>query len=911
MAELTRPPITSNSNGVKPKNDYAAKRAPSSVPKSSADSTGIKSGPIHIVRTLSQHPDPNEPIHTPPNDDADFIEQRFGDLNPPELKSAKVASGGSKSRSGINIGPTVDTSNDEELAAARKKLVEKEKDLSIKEARKWKRVSQEYPDDYSLSNTEDNALMQSALGSVLPLPLTALTRDISTASTNTPAARPFDDGTYTRRVMLEELMAFEFALDDQMETFLGGSPPSVRDADSNNTSASASTGRNNQSQKQVAALLDSTSKKGLYHNKKKLILENLNLTAKDIPVRAICQKPLGKELDKLSLAGNKLSIIPDRLVLDLHGLQTLDLQQCDLTKLPTKWNLISLRRLVLSHNKLQDFLEEDALKGLPQLRHLDLYDNKLCELILPASSDSVLTKLEFLNLGFNDLTYLPEELTLLKSLRVLKAPNNLITHVSKSIVHMDLRELEVAPNPLVQPPLEDCERGICAMRRYYRCLGDNLLSSGEIAKPLLGSAKHAMGASGSQTTPGQFMRRLHDKGKKVRALLETSPMKNKAKHMVPFVFYNKKPQTTTITNPPLVQSSLRKTQAAAKTLNEPTIEKNQTEHSRSVSSADSPNDRTNLPTGTVKSQGAKDSSVSLLSHLSSFDSMKGVKQMNSIDNDVVDEATFPSQSIFSTMLTPASKASVDDEAKYDDYLLSLEEELQDISTDEVALNDTLKIIFLGMAYTGKTSLIRRLKDGGKAFIPKKDERTIGVDIYEWDPSDSDTHINECRETLNTKVNREDGAPTVTDIKFSVWDFAGQYVYHATHELFFSRRALYVLVWDMGANNSTTRRRGSSYHEDYEGPFALIDSDDEDTAVSEPEARRADRALERDIDEKVQFWVDCIQSSVPGSVILPVATFDDYFDTEGGVEEARRRCNAMKRRLLQHEERRKSGIEVRL
>lgn len=116
---------------------------------------------------------------------------------------------------------------------------------------------------------------------------------------------------------------------------------------------------------------------------------------------------------------------------------------------------------------------------------------------------------------------------------------------------------------------------------------------------------------------------------------------------------------------------------------------------------------------------------------------------------------------------------------------------------------------------------------------------------------------------------------------------------------------------MGANNSTTRRRGSSYHEDYEGPFALIDSDDEDTAVSEPEARRADRALERDIDEKVQFWVDCIQSSVPGSVILPVATFDDYFDTEGGVEEARRRCNVMKRRLLQHEERRKSGIEVRL
>jgi hypothetical protein len=75
--------------------------------------------------------------------------------------------------------------------------------------------------------------------------------------------------------------------------------------------------------------------------------------------------------------------------------------------------------------------------------------------------------------------------------------------------------------------------------------------------------------------------------------------------------------------------------------------------------------------------------------------------------------------------------------------------------------------------------------------------------------------------------------------------------------------------------------------------------------------QADRALERDIDEKVQFWVDCVQSSVPGSVILPVATFDDYFDSRGGIEEARRRCNIMKLRLEKHEERRRKGIKERL
>ena len=64
----------------------------------------------------------------------------------------------------------------------------------------------------------------------------------------------------------------------------------------------------------------------------------------------------------------------------------------------------------------------------------------------------------------------------------------------------------MAPNPPVQPPLEDCERGIYAMRRYCRCLGDHVPSSGDIAKPLLGSARHAMGATGCQSTPGHFMR---------------------------------------------------------------------------------------------------------------------------------------------------------------------------------------------------------------------------------------------------------------------------------------------------------------------------------------------------------------------------------------------------------------------
>ena len=36
----------------------------------------------------------------------------------------------------------------------------------------------------------------------------------------------------------------------------------------------------------------------------------------------------------------------------------------------------------------------------------------------------------------------------------------------------------------------------------------------------------------------------------------------------------------------------------------------------------------------------------------------------------------------------------------------------------------------------------------------------------------------------------------TEVKFSVWDMAGQEVYYATHQCFLSRNTLYLVVWNM-------------------------------------------------------------------------------------------------------------------
>ena len=122
--------------------------------------------------------------------------------------------------------------------------------------------------------------------------------------------------------------------------------------------------------------------------------------------------------------------------------------------------------------------------------------------------------------------------------------------------------------------------------------------------------------------------------------------------------------------------------------------------------------------------------------------------------------------------------------------------------------------------------------------------------------------------------------------------------------------LLVLVWDMGANNPDTSTKRGSFNKDERehGVFKLTydssDEDDDDFFDSEQQTRRARRALEQDIDEKLQFWIDCIQSSAPGSAILPIVSYDDYLSDE----EATVRCQIMKERLRKHEEKKVKGMK---
>ena len=100
------------------------------------------------------------------------------------------------------------------------------------------------------------------------------------------------------------------------------------------------------------------------------------------------------------------------------------------------------------------------------------------------------------------------------------------------------------------------------------------------------------------------------------------------------------------------------------------------------------------------------------------------------------------------------------------YLADLEKGVRPMSE--------VKLVFIGDGSAGKTSLIRHLL--GRSFN-QDEETTRGIEILHWDVAVGDS---------NMRVN--------------IWDFGGQDLMHAEHQIFFSKRSLYVLVLDCRMNS---------------------------------------------------------------------------------------------------------------
>jgi internalin A len=99
---------------------------------------------------------------------------------------------------------------------------------------------------------------------------------------------------------------------------------------------------------------------------------------------------------------------------------------------------------------------------------------------------------------------------------------------------------------------------------------------------------------------------------------------------------------------------------------------------------------------------------------------------------------------------------------------AIKEYFYQIQENAKNLNE-VKIIFLGEGASGKTSLIKRLRN------------------EEFDPHESQTHGIRIRKTT-FKIDKE-------RLSAHLWDFGGQEIMHATHQFFLSQRCIYVIVLD--------------------------------------------------------------------------------------------------------------------
>ena len=141
----------------------------------------------------------------------------------------------------------------------------------------------------------------------------------------------------------------------------------------------------------------------------------------------------------------------------------------------------------------------------------------------------------------------------------------------------------------------------------------------------------------------------------------------------------------------------------------------------------------------------------------------------------------------------------------------------------------MKLMLVGKQYVGKTTMVGCLQ--GKQY---PEGSTIGVDIGDW--------------SYRLSMFK----PTFS---FSVWDFAGQEEYYATHQVFLSKRSLYLAVW-----NVLDERKGI---------------------------------------EELRPWLNNIISQAPESRIIIVGTHLDKLITKlGSREQANAKCREYQQQLNQ-------------
>jgi len=416
------------------------------------------------------------------------------------------------------------------------------------------------------------------------------------------------------------------------------------------------------------------------------------------------------------------------------GATELDLQSMRLTELPESiGQLTQLTELNLSNNQLTAL--PDSLGQLTQLRELDLFYNQLAA--LPDWLGG-LTQLRELDLAHNQLTTLPDFLGQLLELQKLDVGLNQLTVLPESIKQLtQLHYLNIMSNSLIELP---------------NWLGDLLhLRELYIAHNHLGKLPECL----HRLTNLELLQALHTGITKIPDWIGNFPKLYSLRIGEDPIL--KFPET--ISKLPLKELGLGGASGHTKLNNLPVwirsiqhLEELQLIDCNLSVLPDWIGDLTKLNKISLQNNKLHNipSSIAQLEHL---------EELDLSDNP----------------LNPALQSAYDacKPPNYEPlfaYLRSLEQNAEPLYES--------KLVLVGEGNVGKTTLLKALKGGKGKRAPKKNEATThGVEI--------DIRALHLPHPTKKKVK----------IQLNAWDFGGQDVYRVTHQFFFSRRSLYLLVWE--------------------------------------------------------------------------------------------------------------------
>lgn len=161
-----------------------------------------------------------------------------------------------------------------------------------------------------------------------------------------------------------------------------------------------------------------------------------------------------RNLRVLHIRRNKLKNVPAEIGL-LENLNELLADHNELRKLPSQLcQLTQLQKMDISHNQLTTV--DGNLSTLIELRELRLDHNELRCLPESLSTGHTWVHLRFLDLSFNHIESLPNQIEHLEGLEVLNASYNVLEHVPTHIRCLEfLKVLDVSYNRLTELPISD------------------------------------------------------------------------------------------------------------------------------------------------------------------------------------------------------------------------------------------------------------------------------------------------------------------------------------------------------------------------------------------------------------------------------------------------------------------------